>query len=87
LTDPIEYKIKEGRALHWLNVGAQPSNAVARLLKKQGTYDRLSRLRDGEEMHKLISEFEGIDPVLGSAEVDAEVVAAVETVVAVEEEE
>ena len=59
MSDPIVYKIKEERALHWLSVGAQPSDAVRRLLDKQGTYERLPRLRAGEELGKLIAEFEG----------------------------
>ena len=59
MTDPITYKVKEGRALHWLSVGAQPSDAVRRLLDKQGTMERLARLRAGEEMGKLVAEFEG----------------------------
>ena len=59
MTDPITYKIKEERALYWLSVGAQPSDAVARLLSKQGTLDRLPRLRAGEELGKLVAEFEG----------------------------
>ncbi|MCZ7670324.1 MAG: 30S ribosomal protein S16 [Chloroflexi bacterium] len=38
LTVPVEYVIKEDRALYWLSVGAQPSDAhVKRLLVKQGT--------------------------------------------------
>ena len=61
MVDPIVYKVDEGRALHWLSVGAQPSDAVARLLKKQGTYDRLTRLRAGEELGKLVAEFEGTE--------------------------
>lgn len=59
MTDPIVYKIKEDRALHWLSVGAQPSDAVRRLLSKQGTLDRLPRLRAGEELGKLVAEFDG----------------------------
>jgi small subunit ribosomal protein S16 len=58
-TDPITYKIDEGRALYWLSVGAQPSDAVNRLLTKQGTIDRLGRLRQGEGLDTLVAEFEG----------------------------
>lgn len=59
MVDPIEYKLKEDRALHWLSVGAQPTEAAERLLKKQGTYDRLARLRAGEELGALAAEFNG----------------------------
>lgn len=69
VTDPITYKIDEGRALYWLSVGAQPTDAVRRLLEKQGTYDRLSRLRAGESLDSLIAEYEGNgEPVAESGE-------------------
>ena len=45
LVDPIDYKIEEDRALYWLSVGAQPTDAVRRLLESQGTLERLTRLR------------------------------------------
>jgi small subunit ribosomal protein S16 len=38
-TEPITYNIKADRAMHWLNHGAQPSGAVARLLVKQNLID------------------------------------------------
>lgn len=59
LTDPETVKIAEDRALYWLSVGAQPSEAVERLLKNQGTFDRLPRLRAGEPIDALVAEFEG----------------------------
>ena len=34
--EPIELKINEERANHWLRCGAQPSETAAALLKKQG---------------------------------------------------
>ena len=61
LTDPAEYLIQEDRALYWLSVGAQPSDAVERLLVKQGTRDRLQRLHAGESMEVLVAEYEGVD--------------------------
>ncbi len=60
LVNPTEYKIQEDRALYWLSVGAQPSDAVRRLLEKQGTYDRLTRYRGGENMEALVAEYEGV---------------------------
>lgn len=59
LTDPAEFAIKEDRALHWLSVGAQPTDAVRRLLVKQGTIDRLSRMNAGESVAVLASEVTG----------------------------
>ena len=57
-TDPETVTIKEDRALYWLNVGAQPTDAVARLLKNQGTLARLERLKQGEPLEALVAEAE-----------------------------
>lgn len=73
--DPIEYRIDEDRALYWLSVGAQPSDAVRRLLVKQGTLDRLTRLRTGEKRDNLVAEFLGLevtDEALSLGHADAE---------------
>jgi small subunit ribosomal protein S16 len=55
-TEPETVTIEENRALHWLNVGAQPTDAVARLLRNKGTLDRFERLRQGESMEALVAE-------------------------------
>ncbi len=55
-TEPTTMELKEDRALYWLSVGAQPSEAVARILKNLGTMDRLERLRKGEAMETLVAE-------------------------------
>ena len=55
-TEPESYKIEEQPALHWLRVGTQPSEAVARLLKKNGTFERFERLKKGEEVAVLVAE-------------------------------
>jgi small subunit ribosomal protein S16 len=57
-TEPETVKIKEDRALYWLSSGAQPTEAVARLLKKQGALDRLERLKQGEPLEALMAEAE-----------------------------
>ncbi len=77
LTEANEFKIEEARALHWLSVGAQPSDAVRRLLEKQGTFDRLKRLHAGETAAALVAEFEGVDLDAVDAAAVAEAVAAV----------
>ena len=59
-TEPLEYLINEDRALYWLSMGAQPSDPVQRLLVKQGTIDRLTRLRKGEAREDLVAEFLGV---------------------------
>ncbi len=70
LRDPAEYRIKEDRALHWLSVGAQPSDAVRHLLEKQGTMKRLARVHAGESLETILAEYAGVDPV-AIAEVEA----------------
>jgi small subunit ribosomal protein S16 len=57
-TEPETVQIKEDRALHWLSVGAQPTESVARLLDKQGTMARFERLKQGESIKVLVAEAE-----------------------------
>ncbi|MEZ4516405.1 MAG: 30S ribosomal protein S16 [Chloroflexota bacterium] len=87
LTDPATYSIEEDRALHWLSVGAQPSDAVQRLLDKQGTTERLARYHAGESIESLVAEYEGLTldeavaevvEAVATAEVVAEVAAVIE---------
>lgn len=87
MKDPIVYMIKEDRALHWLSVGAQPTDAAKRLLDKQGTYERLERVRAGEEIDALFAEFEGRPwpPVPETETVATETEETPEPVVEVEE--
>ncbi len=55
-TEPETVQIQEERALYWLSVGAQPTEAVARLLEKQGTLARFARLKAGEPLESLVAE-------------------------------
>ncbi len=57
-TEPETLRIKEERALHWLNVGAQPTDSAARLLRTTGTMDRFERLKQGESLEDLVAEAE-----------------------------
>jgi len=57
LTESDLVDINEERALYWLSVGAQPTDTVRSLLRKQGTLHRLSRLHTGETMEALIAEY------------------------------
>jgi small subunit ribosomal protein S16 len=57
-TQPDTMTIKEDRALYWLSVGAQPSEAVQRILDKLGTTARFERLRKGEALETLVAEAE-----------------------------
>ena len=40
MTNPAEIVVDEERALHWLGVGALPSDIAKVLLKKSGVWDR-----------------------------------------------
>lgn len=61
LTEPMTFTLQEDRALYWLSVGAQPSDAVERLLVKQGTRARVQRFHAGESLEALVAEYEGVD--------------------------
>jgi small subunit ribosomal protein S16 len=45
LEDPSVIDIDQDRALHWLRVGAQPSNQVRNLMRKTGIWDEFVRER------------------------------------------
>lgn len=47
LQDPSLIQIDEERALHWLRVGAQPSDQVRNLMVKVGIWDRFVAERPG----------------------------------------
>lgn len=55
-TLPETVQVNEERALHWLSVGAQPSESVTRLLTKLGTMGRYARLKSGEALEALLAE-------------------------------
>lgn len=57
-TRPSTEVVEEDRVLYWLSVGAQPSESVARILKRTGTLDRYERLKAGEELEALVKEAE-----------------------------
>jgi len=74
-TDPETVVIKEDRALYWLSQGAQPSENVQRFFEKQGTLDRLARLKAGESLAALLAEYEtgeavqtSVQPVVAEVE-------------------
>ncbi len=60
-TEPETVRIEEARALHWLSVGAQPSDSVARIFRTHGTMGRFERLRAGESLSSLLEEL--VSPV------------------------
>jgi small subunit ribosomal protein S16 len=55
-TDPPTVEIEAERALYWLQHGAQPSDAVARMLRNLGIMDKLTRLKAGADLETLLAE-------------------------------
>ncbi|MBI1800255.1 MAG: 30S ribosomal protein S16 [Chloroflexi bacterium] len=53
-TDPPTVVIDEARALHWLKNGAQPSESVVRLMKRNQTMDKLARVKKGESIEQVM---------------------------------
>lgn len=42
MMEPAEVKVNEERAMHWLSVGALPSDTARALLRKVGVWDRFT---------------------------------------------
>jgi small subunit ribosomal protein S16 len=65
-TEPSTVEINEERLFHWLKNGAQPSDAVVKVLKPLGTWDRWERFKSGEDLAPLLEEAEtskiSVDP-------------------------
>jgi len=55
-TRPETNVVDEARALYWLSVGAQPSDAVRRVFQATGTMDRFARLRAGDATIEELAE-------------------------------
>ncbi len=60
-TEPETVQLKEDRALYWLSVGAQPTDAVARIFRTHGTQDRFERMKAGEAVEALVAEAEAVE--------------------------
>ena len=77
-TDPMTVRIDAERALYWLSQGAQPSDAVARLLRKEGILARFDAIKRGDPDPGIVAEAE--------AEADDELEAAAEAEVEADDE-
>ncbi|MEA3374989.1 MAG: 30S ribosomal protein S16 [Chloroflexota bacterium] len=86
-TEPETLQIDEARALHWLSVGAQPTESVTRLLTTTGTLGRFERLRQGEPLDDLLAEAEEALAAEAEEAVAAEEPAAEAAEIEEEEEE
>ena len=60
MADPPTITLKTERAVHWLSTGAIPSDAVARILDKQGLMERT-------HTHKNIAKSSGEEETTGGA--------------------
>jgi small subunit ribosomal protein S16 len=60
-TEPATIILQEDRIFHWLSVGAQPSEAVAGLLRQMGSYERYERFKAGEDVEKLMAEYTEVE--------------------------
>ena len=54
-TEPPTVEIDPGRALYWLGVGAQPTEAVGRMLDKLGIISRAEAIKRGEAPVKEVA--------------------------------
>lgn len=87
-TEPITFNVHEDRVLHWLSVGAQPTDTVRKMLENAGTLDRFARLKGGEGLEELLAEArETRDKNQAQVAASEEVSAAVEAEAAAEDEE
>jgi small subunit ribosomal protein S16 len=58
-TEPPTVEIDAERALYWLSVGAQPSEAVKRMLDKMGVMAQVPAVRKGtKSLDEILAEFE-----------------------------
>lgn len=55
-TEPSTVKLEEDRVLHWLTVGAQPTDTVRKMLTISGSLDRFARLKKGADLEELLAE-------------------------------
>lgn len=56
LTDPIDFKIEEDRALYWLQRGAIPTDTVRSLLRRQGILFKWDMIRKGYDPARIEEE-------------------------------
>ena len=55
-TEPTTDLVEEDRALYWLSVGAQPTEAIVSIFKRTGTMARFERMKQGESLEALVAE-------------------------------
>jgi small subunit ribosomal protein S16 len=85
-TDPPTLRIKEDRAIYWLQRGAQPTDPVMRMFKQLGTLQKLERVKAGELLMDVLAEEVVLPPVVEEEVEHPPVPAEVERPPAPEEE-
>ena len=66
-TQPATIHVKEDRAYHWMNNGAQPTESVEQVFKAAGVLDRLARFEKGEAVETLVEEAEEAETRRGAS--------------------
>lgn len=61
-TRPSTDVVDSARALYWLSVGAQPTEAAISVMKRTGTWALFERLKKGESKDALMAEAAAIKP-------------------------
>ena len=57
-TEPATVVVQEDRVYDWINKGAQLSNGVEQVFRSHGTLERIQRMKQGEDVAKLLEEAE-----------------------------
>jgi len=86
-TEPPTVELKEERLRYWLSQGAQPTDAVLRLLEKQGLVDGTARAEKWAKAAAAVEEAEEAAEAVEAVEEAEEAAEAVEAVEEVEEAE
>lgn len=72
LVDPETVVFDKGRMLRWLSVGAQPTEAVERMIRKAGMYEALPRYRAGESVEAIFETPVALDDAADADNTDAD---------------
>ena len=63
LSDPIELKLNEERILYWLKVGAQPSETVRSLLRREGILFKWDLIKKGFDEARIQEELKKLEVI------------------------
>ena len=75
LTEPETVVFDKVKALKWMANGAQPTDAVKRMLNKAGVYDALPRYHAGEDAEAIFASLENAAAASEAEEVAVEAAA------------